>query len=272
MGRYDSSRTRVAPLFDALLARDYSGHSWLDPLLALGSRSETIATIAKGQRLVTNHGPRWGDFEAKLPAPASLLEHLVRNLDPKLVEESRDRGDTRVRRLALANRDQATIELALAKLRSGVRGRRWFVLEGESRPDALLEARDLVLCIEGKRTEMGCTTYTNWMPRRSQLLRHMDAALDAFPKKRVLGLLIVEGDGGADACSPSPFWMNECSAQHEQSMLNDSLPHRTSSDRNRIADGVLGVTTWQAMCAAISVCWSSLPSTRPRVTSFKTRA
>lgn len=47
MGKYDSSRTRVAPLFDALLARDNSGESWLDALLALGSRSEVVATIPK---------------------------------------------------------------------------------------------------------------------------------------------------------------------------------------------------------------------------------
>lgn len=259
MGQYDSSQTRVAPLFDALLARDASGHSWLDPLLALGSRSDIVATVPKGQRLVTNHGPRWGDFEAKLPAPAALLEHLVQNLDPGLVEASNDRGDTRRRRLALANRDLPTIELALGELQKGERGRRWFVLEGESRPDALLETADLVLCIEGKRTEACCTTHTSWMPRRSQLLRHMDAALEAFPEKRVFGMLIVEGNGGADACSPSDHWISECAAQYEQSMLDDSLPHRTAAERRRIADGVLGVTTWQAACTAVKYPWDSLP-------------
>lgn len=262
MGKYDSSRTRVAPLFDALFARDDSGQSWLDAMLALGSRSEVVATFPKGQRLISNHGRRWGEFEAKLPAPISLLEYLVRNLDPTLVEASHDSGGTRNRRLALATRDPATIEHALAKLRKGERGRHWFVLEGESRPDALLETTDLVLCIEGKRTEAGCTTHTGWMSRRSQLLRHIDAALDAYPGKRVLGLLIVEGDGRADARSPSPFWISECAAQHEQSMLDDSLPHRNATERKRIADGVLGVTTWQAACAAVNVPWNALPDVR----------
>lgn len=259
MGKFDSSRTRVAPLFDALLARDDSGHSWLDALLALGSRSENVATVPKGQRLVANHGPRWGVFESKLSAPISLLEYLVRNLDPHLVESSRDSGDTRTRRLELARRHESTIELALAELAMGKRGRQWFVLEGESRPDALLETDSLVICIEGKRTEAGCTTHSSWMRRRSQLLRHMDAAIDEFPSKRILGLLIVEGDGGAEAVSPSLHWLEESEAQYEQSMLDDSLPHRTPSERRRIANGVLGVTTWQALCKAVDVPWTGLP-------------
>jgi hypothetical protein len=259
MGKYDSSRTRVAPLFDALLERDVSGQSWLDALLQLGSRAEVVATLPVRQRLVANHGPRWGDSEAKLPAPISLLEYLVRNITPNMVESSRDRAEVRDRRLALASRDPPTLELALAELRCGKRGRQWFVLEGESRPDALLETTDLVLCVEGKRTEAACTTHTSWMLRRSQLLRHMDSALDAFPGKRVVGMLIVEGDGGAEARSPSPFWSSQCAAQYEQSMLNDSLPHRSSAERKRIADGVLGVTTWQALCSAVKLSWNSLP-------------
>ena len=246
-------------MFDALLARDASGQSWLDALLALGSRSEVVATLPKGQRLVADHGPRWGKFEAQLAAPTSLLEYMVEHLDPRLVEVSNDIGETRERRIALANRDQATIELALTVLRKGGRGRQWFVLEGESCPDALLETADLVLCVEGKRTEAACTTHTSWMPRRSQLLRHMDAAMDVFPKKRVFGLLIVEGDGGADACSPSDHWISESAAQYAQSMLDDSLSHRTADERRRIAEGVLGVTTWQAVCVAVGVPWSSLP-------------
>jgi len=259
MGKYDSSQTRVAPVFDALYARDPSGASWLDSIVTRGSRLDVIATIPTNQRLIANHGPRWGAFEAKLPAPTSLLTYLVKNVDPRLAEALRDNGETASRRAALAKRDPATIDMALAELDKGKRGRHWFILEGESRPDALLETEDVVICIEGKRTEASCTTHASWMPRRSQLLRHMDAALDAFPQKRVLGLLIVEGDGNADARVPSSHWLNECEAQYEQSMLDDSLPHRTATARKLIADGVLGVTTWQEVCVAVGVPWESLP-------------
>jgi hypothetical protein len=87
----------------------------------------------------------------------------------------------------------------------------------------------------------------------------MDAALEHFPSKAIFGLLIVEGDGGAGAVSPSQHWSDECTAQYHPLMLADSLPHRTAIDRQLLAAGVLGVTTWQAVCAATNVPWSSLP-------------
>lgn len=37
MGKYDSSRTRVVSVFDALMDRDPTGVEWLLPLLNLGS-------------------------------------------------------------------------------------------------------------------------------------------------------------------------------------------------------------------------------------------
>jgi hypothetical protein len=260
MGRYDSSKTRVAPLFDLLLRRDVSGASWLDPLLSLGSRRDIVARAPRNQRLVAGHGRRWGDEEVSLDAPLSLLEHLVQNIDSSLLDASSGAGEARVRRAALAQCDPATVADALRRLRAGERGRHWFVLEGESRPDALLETPDLVVCIEGKRTETGCTTHTSWMRRRSQLVRHMDAAVERFPTKTVLGLLIVEGPGKAEATQPSPHWIAECATQYESSMIHDSLPHRSADGRARIAGGILGVTTWQASCAATGVDWASLPN------------
>ena len=260
MGPYSSSKTRVAPLFDSLLQRDASGSTWLDSLLSLGSRNDGNAILPRGQRLVPEHRRRWGEDEVAFPAPLSLLEHLVQHIDTELVEASRDVGDARARRLALARRDPAIVAEALQRLRAGERGRYWFVLEGESRPDALLETENLVLCVEGKRTELGCTTHTSWMRRRSQLVRHMDAAVEHYPTKKILGLLIVEGAGGQHATEPSAHWIAECAAQYESSMISDSLPHRSEDVRRRIAAGILGVTTWQAVCAATNIDWASLPN------------
>ncbi len=39
------------------------------------------------------------------------------------------------------------------------------------------------------------------------MLRHMDAAWDVSGGKRVLGLMIVEGRGGADAITPDKHWL-----------------------------------------------------------------
>jgi hypothetical protein len=259
MGTKDSSKTRVAPVFDALFTSDATGGSWVDGLLALGSRSEVVATVAKAQRLVPEHERRWGSNEALLSAPSLLLEYLVHNVDHAQVAASGDEGEVLTKRTALADRDADTVDKALAALRSGKRGRKWFVLEGASRPDALLETDDAIICIEGKRTEAGCTTHTTWMKCRSQLVRHMDAAREAYSSKRVLGLLIVEGDGDAQAVVPSQFWRDECSAQYAPAMLQGSLPHRSESERQEIANGILGVTTWQAICAGNNLPWPPAP-------------
>jgi hypothetical protein len=246
-------------VFDYLFGLDPSGRRWLDSLVSLAVRPEGIATLPKGQQLVAGHRQTWGASEVALPAPLALLEYLVCNLEESRVRQASTSGVAHDKRMSLARRDSATVNEALTQLRSGLRGSDWFVLEGPSKPDALLEMNDVVLCVEGKRTEPACTTHTTWMRRRSQLLRHMDAAMNAFPNKRVCGLLIVEGGGDASTLQPSAFWLSECAAQYAQPMLNESLPHRSPSERVQLADGVLGVTTWQAVCAAVGPDWRSLP-------------
>lgn len=259
MGSRDSSKTRVAPLFDQLYERDQTGATWLDSLIALGSRRDIVATVPRSQRLVPNHGKRWGPGEMPLPAPQALLEYLIANLDAQLVAGCSDSGDTLVKRTKLAAGDQPTIAEGLAAIRAGQRGKKWFVLEGDSRPDALLETENLVLCIEGKRTEAKCTTKTQWMRQRAQLLRHMDAAMNRFTGKRVLGLLIVEGDGGAESVAPSQHWLDESEAAYAPAMTAASLPHRSTAEQDLVRENILGLTTWQAACRALGIDWNSIP-------------
>ena len=52
------------------------------------------------------------------------------------------------------------------------------MLEGRSQPDACFETDAMLVVIEGKRTERKATAVTTWMRSRSQMLRHMDAALE----------------------------------------------------------------------------------------------
>ena len=83
----------------------------------------------------------------------------------------------------------------------------------------------------------------------------MDAALESFPQKRVFGLLLVEGDGGAEAVKPSQHWLSESEAQYSTQMLARSLPHRSEEVRQRLADGILGVATWQSVCERTNISW-----------------
>lgn len=259
MGKHNSSRTRVAPIFDRLMQADATGATWLDGLVALSSHTPGVNVSPTGLRLIDWHGRRWGSEERSLSAPLALLEHLVQGITPEQVVASGDAGEVRRRRMALAHRDADQIAVALAELRSGKRGRHWFVLEGESRPDAMLETSDVVFVVEGKRTERSCTSKTKWMGRRSQLIRHMDAVSEAYRAKRVLGLLVVEGDGGSKAIAPSAYWIEESAKQIDPGMLEASLPHRTPTERERIAAGVLAPITWQSICAANDISWPPFP-------------
>jgi hypothetical protein len=255
MGKFDSSKTRVAPIFDQLLAADPSGASWLPGLLRLGNRASEAFNPEPVPRLVDGHRPTWGNAELSLPAPLPLLEHLVGSITPEQVAMSADKGYVRKKREALARKDSATIGEALRSLRDGSRGRKWYVLEGDSKPDATLVMEDAVLVVEGKRTERSCTSKTTWMGVRSQILRHMDAVMEHFPGKRILGILLVEGDGGSEARMPSPHWAAESKAQYEPAMLASSLPHRSSGERSALTAGLLGVATWQAVCAQNCIPW-----------------
>lgn len=255
MGDQNSSKTRVVPIFERLFLLDSLGVSWLPGLLRLGSRSSDVLPKFTAPRLIENHDRTWGDAELSLPAPLGLLEYLVQNITELQVAHSGDTGITLEKRQALARHHSPTIEEALNKLRAGRRGRKWYVLEGPSSPDATLEMPEAVLIIEGKRTERSCTSATKWMSQRSQLLRHMDAAFEYFQEKIVLGLLLVEGDGGADAVTPSQFWCNQSIAQYSSEMLAASLPHRSQNERDRLSRGILGVSTWQAVCMQNGIPW-----------------
>ena len=254
MGARNSSKTRVVPIFDALFLSDATGATWLGALIQLGSRFPATSFDTTTCRLVEHHPRTWGTDELALPAPLGLLEYLVRHVTIQQVAASGDSGAVLAQRQALANRDWGTTEAALSQLREGRRGRKWFVLEGPSRPDATLEMPTAVVVIEGKRTERGCTSTTKWMSHRSQLVRHMDAAMEFFPGKRILGLLLVEG-GDPDNSVPSAYWRRECESQCSEAMLAASLPHRTPEQRAQLAQGILGVATWQAVCSRNRISW-----------------
>ena len=73
-GTFDSSKTRVTPVFDQLrLRRD----DWVRQLLSLPQHG---AGRAVGQADLTFLGGAWGGEERALFPPVSLLSWLIRNL------------------------------------------------------------------------------------------------------------------------------------------------------------------------------------------------
>ena len=174
MGKYDSSRTRVVPVFNALMDRDPTGVEWLLPLLNLGSGATGKLTELSGQ-LISSHAKWWGKKERRLSPPCSLLTWLVTHVSAPSSESFWGSPVTREKRERLVARDPKTVAEALRLLEQSV-SKAWYVLEGAFQPDVYLETENFIVVIEGKRTERKATSSTTWMPFRSQMLRHMDAA------------------------------------------------------------------------------------------------
>lgn len=254
VGRFDSSKTTVSPVFTALLARDPTGRTWLPQLLGLGSRAPRIEGLANDPGLLPAGHPRWwGRNERQLEPPRDLLRWLVRNAAEPDDARALGRATARNKRQRLVGRDPATVQEALHLLDGSLPRRAWYVLEGRSQPDACLETDRVLVVFEGKRTERKATTTTTWMPKRSQMVRHMDAAWEVRGQRRVLGLMIVEGvdpDG-----APAAHWLRDAEAQFSEDMLTSSLPHRRPEERAAIAAGFLGLTTWQRVCHEFRLPW-----------------
>jgi hypothetical protein len=251
-GQYDSSKTRVQPVFDALWKR---GRDWLPELLQLPSGGCPDASIvSRDFTLLEGH---WEPNERCLNPPVSLLSWLIRNtgaLKSKTFE-----GESRQR---LANGDPAAVDEALSLLRTEGAARAWYVFEGPTCPDAYLIARDALVVIEGKRTEPTTTTDTTWLTGRHQMWRHLDAAWEVRGRRAVFGFFIVESE--ADG-SLSEHWRSAAASCLGPDTLRSSFPHRSSSEIDAISRCYLGVTTWRQVCDRFQIDWRRLPHDTSRL-------
>jgi hypothetical protein len=247
VGIYDSSRTRIAPVFGRLHCYDPSGRMWLQGLLELSSTRGLPRPEAGSSRLRV---AKWWPREARLAAPPGLLRWLLENAEaPRSAAAWGRRAEVMANRRRVVDRDAATLADALKNLEERrPTGRAWYVLEGPSQPDVYLDTAETVVVIEGKRSELGPTTSTAWMPVRHQMLRHLDAVWEHRQGRRIYGLFIVEAEKVTDSAEPSAAWRAAVDATISEEMLKGSLPHRTPEEREQIAGALLGVTTWQAVC------------------------
>jgi hypothetical protein len=238
-GRYDSSKTRVRPVFDTLWD---VGRDWLPSLLELPSHGcPDSAVLAGDLTLVSGY---WEPNEKCLSPPISLLAWLVRNAGKLATEPT---GDRRAR---LAAGDPDVVDEALRLLRTSNESRAWYIFEGPTCPDVLLTATDALVVIEGKRTERATTTDTTWLSGRHQIWRHIDAAWEIRGRRAVYGFFIVES--AADGSLPGA-WEAAAKACLDPAALRGSFPHRSAEEVVAISRCYLGVTTWRAVCDRFSI-------------------
>src|ERR1700733_9989689 len=187
---HDSSRARIAPVFDALQSRR---NDWVRALLLLNHGGNQAAVDLEGLDLKFNKG-YWGRTERSFDPPVALLSWLIRYPPPQLLAPP-----VVPERTLLADGEPAVVARALHALRTSAAPKGWHLLEGPTVPDVLIETPDALVVIEGKRTEPGPTLDTTWLSGRHQIWRHIDAAWEIRGRRRVFGFFIVQSqdsDGG----------------------------------------------------------------------------
>jgi hypothetical protein len=246
-GKYDSSKTRVAPVFNHLKVLPCE---WPRRLLELAEFGSPDSTIGGDMDLSFVEGA-WGDKERGFRPPTALLEWLVRHPERWASEPGNDER----RRLCAGDPD--TLERALASVQSSGNHRRWFILEGYTYPDVFILTPSAVVVVEGKRTERGPTTHTKWMANRHQIWRHIDAAWEIRDRREVFGMFIVEGEG----MSLPEQWRQAAKDSLSVDALRGSFPHRSPAEVAQLSRCFLGACTWHRVCESFGIDFSDLPDT-----------
>ena len=260
-GRRDSSLTRVRPFFGALLAADPTGSAWLGRLLAIAPRAaaalgpllHTPGTLLAPLSSMTANG-RLGCFEYPVAPPRALLAWLIEH--PEELEwpegERYSAETTRLRRALIrdeppGSRAEVQAQARRLAMTRPPSAREWWRFEGTSMIDCVLMTEKLVVTIEGKRTER-LSAATDWYPKRSQLVRNLEAAKQLAQGRSWASILISEtplpagSDAGLDA------------------VLLDSAPHLDAARRAELHRAYLGNVTWTQACQATGLDFNaSLP-------------
>lgn len=275
MGQYNSSVTRVWPVFDYLFHKDPTGGSWLPKLMALG-RADAAArfgnlghlnvALARFEKAVPPPVRRaiGGEaarklatirnaFEVDIPPSSAFLRWLIENplrLAWPMVGRSELAygAETQRWRKALVEGDGTARKLALSELEAlGVKAsrRRWWAFEGFTSVDCYLETDSVLLLVEGKRTEP-ISAATSWYPERNQIIRNLEVARALAGGRKNYAVLL---------CSEKPMTLPEDCWQA-------SLPHLSATEHAELQEHYVGCACWpeiaRALCDGLS-----LPETVP---------
>ncbi len=259
MGKYDSSLTRVQPVFNALYSRDRTGESWLSPLLRLGTESGKIPDNAKPLHLV---GPPV--YELSAQPPKSFLKWLIENPDQlatppdKYWEELG--AKTHEKRRAFLAGDRTVQSEALGELDhcENVPNRAWWRFEGTTKVDCALRTSTAIVFIEGKRTEVGASKDILWYPTRNQVLRNLDCASE-YAKNHGLKQFFVMIVLDKELLGENRIRQAEVQNITQSQTVESSLPHMSNEERKELMEHYLGMTTWQDIVQTFELGKEVLP-------------
>lgn len=276
-GLYNSSHTRVYPLFLQLIARDPTGRSWLPTFLDLIQENvpdslplpqpiglllpDIVAKRRIGPGDLKNHGIEAlylpACFEKLIPPSTRFLRWLIEHPEnlywPKGGKAPFSHGAQNKREDLMGRhgkeRQVSAQQAALTELEqkgAAFAHGKWWSFEGSSHVDCYFETEHVVLLIEGKRTE-SLSNSVNWYPGRNQLVRNLEVAKEIAGEKHFAVVVIAENEIGALS----------------QEVIDTSLPHFSPKERTDLMRHYLGCLTWKEVCVAVNVPYESLPDTAP---------
>ena len=247
---YNSSKTRVAPAFSKIMKNPEPFFALLNHECNIDCHSST-----KIQTIMFAGKSHKEPCEKQLPPRPDYLKELLKNFtqNANLSKLKGKTDETSLQRLALAKNTSAKeLNKALAlvdqlDLRKSPSA--WYVLEGSTKPDVFIETDAFILVIEGKRTEHGPEIGTKWDPKRHQMIRHIEGALQyAYLNsknnpKPVYAIYIVEES------SVNRYNWNIYAAQDNKPYV-DSLPHLYKNfpeEFAKVKKAFRGILTWQQL-------------------------
>lgn len=266
MGRFNSSLTRVQPVFDALLDRPDAG--WAVGLWEVAQRMRAGVSIfpptdfgsfVEDEVLARDSNARRRPFERVLPPPTAFLRWLIQHPEQMTIPDASfgAEGEEAInhRRVLFSPdadlRHHATRKALEELEEKGVTGsrRKWWAFEGFSHIDCCLVTPTTVLFIEGKRTE-ALSSSTRWYPMRNQLWRNVEVARQ-FAAGRSYGVILcVETDEAGAMATQDAVWS-----------LAASHPHLAEDDRSVLNQHFIGSITWASIEEMFKLPDSCLPDT-----------
>jgi hypothetical protein len=248
----DSRPPRAERFFEALLARDGAGGSWLGPLLRaaprgparFGDLAERPGWIEAPVAVVTETGRR-GAFEYPSSPPRGLLawfiDHPERLSRP---QEERATAETLRLRRALLDDDPPGVRARAQDRAHDLLGRSvplaeaWWRFEEAHTADCVLVTDRLVLLVQARDDGVAPPPATPWFPGRTALVRDLEAARRFGQDGKAWGVLVL----GVQGMSKDPDALSlEIAA---------GAPHLDAEQRRELAAGYLGALSWSEAAAA----------------------
>jgi hypothetical protein len=256
-----STPTAVEPFFTTLFEREAAGGSWLPTLLAATPFSDRLDELVQApgwlqsQLAVRGASGRLACFEYPAAASKRLLawyiDHPDRLVWPPDGDANVSAQTVRLRRVLIDDDPPGTRSRAQERAhdllaRSSGLTPAWWRFEELSTLDCVLITERLVVTIQAAPNG-GQSPATPWYPRRSQLVRNLEAARHLADGKRFATLVL----------SHRP--LRDAADEHLERTLPEAAPHLDVLERRELHDGYLGNLTWDQACAAVGIPRDSLP-------------